>query len=206
VFASASLQWAVVVVRAREVAASGRSVLIGTDSVATSQQLSQRLQRAGIVHQVLNALQNADEAVRIARAGQRGAVTVATNIAGRGTDIHLDADVRALGGLHVIACMRNRSRRIDRQLIGRCARHGDPGSAERLLSLDDELLVRRMPAWLRRLAASAARDGEVPAIWARPLFAFAQRAAERADRQHRRTLRLADRDAAERHAFAGQTE
>ena len=206
VFARAPLQWAAVVTRTREFAASGRPVLIGTDSLAASQQLSQHLQCAGIAHQVLNALQNADEAARIARAGQRGVVTVATNIAGRGTDIHLDADVRALGGLHVIACMRNRSRRIDRQLIGRCARHGDPGSAERLLSLDDELLVRRVPAWLRRLAAAAARDGEVPAMWARPLFSLAQRAAERADRQHRRTLRLADRDAAERHAFAGQIE
>jgi len=206
VFASAPLQWSAVVARAREIAAGGRPVLIGTDSVATSQQLSQHLQRAGIAHQVLNALQNADEAARIARAGQRGAVTVATNIAGRGTDIHLDADVRALGGLHVIACMRNRSRRIDRQLIGRCARHGDPGSAERLLSLDDELLVRRVPASLRRLAAAAARNGQVPVIWARLLFGFAQRAAEHADRQHRRTLRLADRDAAERHAFAGQSE
>jgi preprotein translocase subunit SecA len=206
VFARASQQWAAVVARTREIAASGRPVLIGTDSVAVSQLLSQHLQRAGIAHQVLNALQNADEAARIARAGQRGAVTVATNIAGRGTDIHLDADVCALGGLHVIACMRNRSRRIDRQLIGRCARHGDPGSAERLLSLDDELLVCRVPAWLRRLAAAAARDGVVPAIWARSLFGLAQRAAERADRQHRRNLRLADRDAAERHAFAGQSE
>jgi len=206
VFARASQQWAAVVARTREMAASGRPVLIGTDSVAASQLLSRHLQRAGIAHQVLNAVQSADEAARIVRAGQRGAVTVATNIAGRGTDIHLDADVRALGGLHVIACMRNRARRIDRQLIGRCARHGDPGSAERVLSLDDELLARRVPAWLRRLAAAAARHGVVPALWARPLFGFAQRAAERADRQHRRNLRLADRDAAERHAFAGQPE
>ena len=188
------------------IAASGRPVLVGTDSVAASQQLSQRLQDAGIAHQVLNALQNADEAARIARAGQRGVVTVATNIAGRGTDIHLDDGSRALGGLHVIACMRNRSRRIDRQLIGRCARHGDPGSAERLLSLEDELFTRFVPGWLRQLAAACARGGELHPFIARALFAFAQRAAERTDRRHRRALRLSDRLAAELHAFAGRAE
>ena len=92
--------------------------------------LASRLLAAGIDNQVLNAVQDADEAERIARAGRAGVVTVATNIAGRGTDIALDAPARAAGGLHVIATMRNRSRRIDRQLIGRAARHGDPGSAE----------------------------------------------------------------------------
>ena len=206
VYASAARKWDAVVARVRAVAATGRPVLVGTDSVAASRQLSQRLQDAGIAHQVLNALQNADEAARIARAGQRGVVTVATNIAGRGTDIHLDDGSRALGGLHVIACMRNRSRRIDRQLIGRCARHGDPGSAERLLSLEDELLTRLVPGWLRRLCAAGARGGELHPFIARALFAFAQRAAERTDRRHRHALRLSDRLAAELHAFAGRAE
>jgi preprotein translocase subunit SecA len=199
-------KWDAVVARVRAVALTGRPVLVGTDSVAASQQLSQRLHACGVTHQVLNALQDADESARIARAGQRGVVTVATNIAGRGTDIHLDDATRTLGGLHVIACMRNRSRRIDRQLVGRCARHGDPGSAESVLSLDDELLTRHAPRWLRRCAAACARNGIVPAFIARPLFALAQRAAERADRQQRRTLRLTDRLAAELHAFTGRSE
>jgi len=91
---------------------------------------------------VLNARQDADEAEIIAAAGLRGQVTVATNMAGRGTDIRLDDDVVALGGLHVIATERHESGRIDRQLFGRCGRQGDPGSFEAITSLEDELIVR----------------------------------------------------------------
>lgn len=205
-FTSQGLKWAAVVARVREMVAAGRPVLVGTDSVAASQQLSDRLRASGIEHQVLNALQNADEAAQIARAGQRGVVTVATNMAGRGTDIRLDDEAAACGGLHVIACMRNRSRRIDRQLIGRCARHGDPGSAEAIVALDDELVARRCPAWVRRAAATCARDGQIPAALASALFGWGQRASEWADRQHRRSLRLADREAGELYGFAGRTE
>ena len=181
-------------------------MLLGTDSVAASQQLSARLTAAGIAHQVLNALQDADEAAQIARAGERGVVTVATNMAGRGTDIRLDGGVAALGGLHVIACMRNRSRRIDRQLIGRSARQGDAGSAERIVCLDDALLMRCWPAGLRRAAAACARTGQLPPLLARPLFSLAQRANEWADRQQRGHLRLADRQVGDLVGFAGRTE
>jgi len=127
-------------------------------------------------------------------------------MAGRGTDICLDDGVAALGGLHVIACVRNRSRRIDRQLIGRCARHGDPGSAERIVCLDDGLVVRCWPAALLRAAAACARSGRVPSFIARPLFSLAQRASEWAERQQRRNLRLADRQVGDLYGFAGRTE
>lgn len=197
----------VLVARVRTLAAGGRPVLVGTDSVATSETLSALLHAAGVVHQVLNAVQNADEAALVARAGEAGRVTVATNMAGRGTDIRLDAAALAAGGLHVIAASRNRARRIDRQLIGRAGRHGDPGSAERLLALDDLLLQHGCPAWLRRLAALLARgDGQVPRLLAAPLVAATQWRAEHADRHARRLLRRADRDAETQYAFAGGTE
>jgi preprotein translocase subunit SecA len=205
-FASTPLKWDAVVARVREMVALGRPVLVGTDSVAASQQLSAQLTTATIEHQVLNALQDAGEAGRIARAGQRSVVTVATNMAGRGTDICLDDGVAALGGLHVIACVRNRSRRIDRQLIGRCARHGDPGSAERIVCLDDGLVVRCWPATLLRAVAACSRSGCVPPLIARPLFSLAQRASEWAERQQRRNLRLADRQVGDLYGFAGRTE
>jgi preprotein translocase subunit SecA len=98
--------------------------------VADSQALSQRLQAAGIAHHVLNALHDANEAAIVAQAGRAGQVTVATRMAGRGTDIVLDGEARAAGGLHVLSCQDNPSYRLDRQLVGRAGRHGDPGSTE----------------------------------------------------------------------------
>ncbi len=207
-FIDAAHKWAAVLESVRAHAAAGRPVLVGTDSVADSAHLSALLANVGLAHQLLNAVQDADEAQRIARAGCAGMVTVATNIAGRGTDIKLDAAAAAQGGLHVIATMRNRSRRIDRQLIGRAARHGDPGSAQVFLALDDALLAKGVPAFMRRAAAVLARrgDGRVPACCGLPLFALAQRAAEWADRRRRRDLRHADQDHAQRYAFSGATE
>ncbi len=111
----------------------GRPVLVGTDDVADSQRLSERLQSRGIAHQLLNALHDAQEAAIIARAGLAGTVTVATRMAGRGTDIEPDAQALAAGGLHVLSCQHNPSRRLDRQLAGRAARHGNPGSVEHWL-------------------------------------------------------------------------
>jgi preprotein translocase subunit SecA len=110
--------------------AAGRPVLIGTDGVAETDALSQRLAQAGIAHRVLHALHDADEAAIVAGAGRAGSVTVATRMAGRGTDIVLDAAARAAGGLHVLNCQHNASARLDRQLLGRAARQGDPGSTE----------------------------------------------------------------------------
>ena len=118
----------------------GRPILVGTVSVETSEHVSRMLKRAGIIHSVLNAKFHQQEAEIVSRAGQRGAVTIATNMAGRGTDIKLGEGVAGLGGLHVIGTERHESRRIDRQLRGRCARQGDPGSSHFFISLEDDLM------------------------------------------------------------------
>ena len=125
-----------------ETHALGRPVLVGTASVAESERLSAMVAEAGIAHRVLNARQDAEEARIVAGAGQRGAVTISTNMAGRGTDIVLGEGVAALGGLHVIGTNRHESRRIDHQLRGRAGRQGDPGSSQFFVSLEDDLLVR----------------------------------------------------------------
>jgi preprotein translocase subunit SecA len=118
----------------------GRPILVGTISVEVSELLSRMLKRAGIIHSVLNAKFHQQEAEIVTRAGQRGAVTIATNMAGRGTDIKLGEGVKEVGGLHVIGTERHESRRIDRQLRGRCARQGDPGSSHFFISLEDDLM------------------------------------------------------------------
>jgi preprotein translocase subunit SecA len=118
----------------------GRPVLVGTRSIDKSMILSQLLDEAGIRHEVLNANEIAREAEIVADAGKRGRVTVATNMAGRGTDIKIDEDVRENGGIHVICTELHDAARVDRQLIGRCGRQGDPGSYRQYLSLDDDIL------------------------------------------------------------------
>ena len=118
----------------------GRPILVGTVSVETSEQVSRMLKKAGIIHSVLNAKYHEQEAEIVARAGQRGGVTIATNMAGRGTDIKLGPGIADIGGLHVIGTERHESRRIDRQLRGRCARQGDPGSSHFFISLEDDLM------------------------------------------------------------------
>jgi preprotein translocase subunit SecA len=125
------------VLRLREL---GRPVLIGTRSVAKSEELSRRLKKENVEHTVLNARQHEMEAQIVAMAGKKGRVTIATNMAGRGTDIKPDAEVIGAGGLHVLGTERHEALRIDRQLAGRSGRQGDPGSAQFFLSLDDELL------------------------------------------------------------------
>ncbi len=115
-------------------------MLVGTTSIAQSEELSAMLKRRGIPHNVLNAKYHEKEAEIIALAGQYGAVTIATNMAGRGTDIVLGEGVPELGGLHIIGTERHESRRIDNQLRGRCARQGDPGSSKFFLSLEDDLM------------------------------------------------------------------
>jgi preprotein translocase subunit SecA len=123
-----------------EVHNQGRPILVGTVSVDTSEQVARMLKKVGIIHSVLNAKFHEQEAEIVARAGQRGSVTIATNMAGRGTDIKLGAGVADTGGLHVLATERHEARRIDRQLRGRCARQGDPGSSHFFISLEDDLM------------------------------------------------------------------
>lgn len=122
--------------------ATGQPVLVGTVSIENSERISEMLKKKGVKHQVLNAKYHAEEAAIIAQAGQRGAVTIATNMAGRGTDIHLGEGVADLGGLHIMGTERHESRRIDNQLRGRAGRQGDPGSSQFYLSMQDELMRR----------------------------------------------------------------
>ncbi len=139
----------------------GQPVLVGTTSVESSEVLSRMLRRTGIVHTVLNAKFHAQEADIVARAGQRGAVTIATNMAGRGTDIKLGEGVRDLGGLYVIGTERHESRRIDRQLRGRCSRQGDPGVTKFYLSLEDELMRLFLQGNIAsRLMEGSMKEGE----------------------------------------------
>jgi len=140
----------------------GRPVLVGTVAIETSEYLSQLLQRRQIPHEVLNAKQHQREATIVARAGQSGAVTIATNMAGRGTDIKLGEGVAALGGLHVIGTERHESRRIDLQLRGRAGRQGDPGSSRFFVSFADDLMKRFAPEWLPGMMQRLGMEDDQP--------------------------------------------
>ncbi|WP_404710689.1 hypothetical protein [Sphingomonas sp. MMS24-J13] len=164
----------------------GRPVLVGTRSVGASEELSQVLAEYQIDHVVLNARQDSDEAAVIATAGNSGRVTVATNMAGRGTDIKLTASARAAGGLHVILTEFHESARIDRQLFGRSARQGDPGSYEAIVALDDELFVRFLG-----MAQAVSSVVRFVGPKANGLIAFIlRRLAQNAAEKHNRRIRL----------------
>ena len=152
VFANAEGRWAFVVQRSRELRDAGRAVLVGTDTVADSQALSEAMHAARLEHVLLNARHDRGEAEIVAAAGAPGRITVATSMAGRGTDIALDPQVARRGGLHVILCQANPSPRIDRQFLGRCARRGEPGSCETLHVLDARLPRRGAELWPAFLA------------------------------------------------------
>ncbi len=141
VFGTADDKWHAIIDDILEVHAVGRPVLVGTRTIDKSEHLSRLLAERDIEHTVLNARHVAKEAEIVAQAGQQGKVTVATNMAGRGTDIRLGEDVKELGGLHVICTELHEAQRIDRQLIGRCGRQGDPGTYRQFLALDDEILL-----------------------------------------------------------------
>jgi preprotein translocase subunit SecA len=148
--------------------ALGRPVLVGTISVETSEMLGRALAKEGIVHSVLNAKYHQQEAEIVTRAGQRGAVTIATNMAGRGTDIKLGPGVAELGGLHVLGTERHESRRIDRQLRGRCSRQGDPGSSHFFISLEDDLMrlfgSEKISKYMERMGLEEGQELEHPLL------------------------------------------
>ncbi|MGY8637450.1 preprotein translocase subunit SecA [Bradyrhizobium sp. 14AA] len=159
--------------------AEGRAVLIGTRSVGASEEISAALNARGVAHALLNAKQDQDEAEVVARAGEPARVTVATNMAGRGTDIRLGAGVGARGGLHVILTEYHDSRRVDRQLFGRCARQGDPGSCEAIVSLQDEVFVIHAGTVTRLIARLVDGGVPIPLRFCQSLRWLAQRQAER---------------------------
>jgi preprotein translocase subunit SecA len=177
----------------REQIAIDRAILIGTPSVDTSEELSLCLHELQIKHRVLNCRQHAEESNIVAMAGIAGAVTIATNMAGRGTDILLDAKCRQAGGLHVIATERHSSFRIDRQLIGRSARQGDPGSFQFFLSFDDELLrvvePRRIQRWRKRLSLLVSDTGELPARFASRFHRCQSRLSRLQSKSRRQTIK-----------------
>jgi preprotein translocase subunit SecA len=182
-----------VVKKTREMLTAGRPVLIGTRTVDASKKLSLKLTAAGVTHQVLNAEQNEGEAEIVAQAGQPGTVTVATNMAGRGTDIKLGPGVAEAGGLCVIGTERHEAERIDRQLQGRAGRQGDPGTAMFLLSLEDQLLEGLGTARQDDLAALGRAGGNRDWNQYAPLFRVAQRRVERKHYRQRLDLKNYDK-------------
>ena len=143
----------------------GQPILIGTNSVSSSEAISEVLWAQGLKHTVLNARQDEDEAGIVALAGELGAVTVATSMAGRGTDIKLSKAAKEAGGLHVIVTELQDARRIDRQLAGRSARQGDPGMASEILSMEDRLIKKMSGPFIRNLSAFFATTNIAMPSW-----------------------------------------
>jgi len=190
VFGASEDKWDAIIDDLVEQHTLGRPVLIGTRSIDKSEKLSLALTERGIEHSVLNARHVAKEAEIVSQAGQQGKVTVATNMAGRGTDIRLGPGVHELGGLHVICTELHESQRIDRQLIGRCGRQGDPGTYRQFLALDDEILLvgfgpKKSTTLKERGEALAGRG---PLSGFESLFYKAQRKVERRHFRDRKVL------------------
>ncbi len=188
VFGSAEAKWQAVVEEVCALHAEGRPVLIGTRSIDKSELLAKLLHQCGIEHQVLNAHRVAEEAEIVGRAGLKGRVTVSTNMAGRGTDIKLGDGVQGLGGLHVICTEMHDSGRIDRQLIGRCGRQGDPGTFRQYISLDDDLLLGGLGPEKARKLKTRGEQIDVSFDALAPLFRRAQRKVEARHFRQRRAL------------------
>ncbi len=193
-FATHGEKFDAIVQRVKEIHATGAPVLVGTRSVRASEELATRLEKENLMPHVLNATRIREEAMIVAAAGEPRRITIATNMAGRGTDIRLSPGIAGIGGLHVISAERSESGRVDRQLFGRCARQGDPGMAESFASAEDELLQRFTSAPVRNALESALARG-VPGAqrFAERVIKKAQRTAQReAYRQRRRILQSDD--------------
>ncbi len=205
-FASSDARWEAVAERLREFQQLGRPVLVGTCSVAASEHLGALLAERGIPHRVLNARQDDQEAEIVAAAGRRGRITVATNMAGRGTDIALGPGVVESGGLHVIATQLSDARRIDRQLFGRCGRQGDPGSYEEILSLEDESFAGFFPEGIQRFLAGRCRASARVPGWMKFLTRLPQWAEEKRHAQVRHGLLVMEEYLGQLLAFSGSSE
>jgi preprotein translocase subunit SecA len=205
VFATEEAKWRSIVEDIRRIHEAGRPVLVGTRSVRASEHLSQLLAEAGLENQVLNAVRHAEEAQIVAGAGLPGRITVATNMAGRGTDIKLGAGVAERGGLHVIATERHEAGRIDRQLFGRCARQGDPGTCQAVVCLEDELVRRHALHLAASLRARYGKtDREVTSVLTRHAFRMGQRRAERLALEQRKSVLQSDNWLDQYLGFAGK--
>jgi preprotein translocase subunit SecA len=204
VVATDAEKWRRIVARVAHLHQRGIPVLIGTRSVASSERASAFLRAASLPHTVLNATQDRREAEIVAEAGKQGRITVATNLAGRGTDIHLGEGVPELGGLHVIMTERHDARRIDLQLAGRAGRQGEPGSFEAILSLEDALMDTESGIALSGLAKAVTR---FVGAWAgREASNYAQRRAERLHARMRADLLRSDHWQTKTLAFTGRSE
>jgi preprotein translocase subunit SecA len=207
VFPTAAAKWEGVVKRIEEIHQQGRPVLIGTRSVAASEHLSRLLAAVGLRHQVLNARQDKDEASIIAQAGEPKRITVATNMAGRGTDIRLAPGIAERGGLHVLATERHEARRIDRQLFGRCGRQGDSGTYAAFVSLEDEIVIQfgHPFFWVLDLTRWLGL-GAISQWLGRWILGAAQRKAERVHARMRRDLLKMDEQLETTLAFSGRVD
>jgi preprotein translocase subunit SecA len=204
VFSSEADKWDAIVQEIETCHQTGRPVLVGTRSVKASEKLAAMLQSKGIDFNLLNAVRHKEEARIVAAAGEKDRITISTNMAGRGTDIKLGRGVAEMGGLHVIATERHESGRIDRQLFGRCARQGDPGSAQAFMSTEDELIQRFVPAVLRnRLTTALRRQTPGAHLLAEAAVFYAQRAAQRLAYRQRRNVLKMDTWLEEALSFAG---
>ncbi|RJR51569.1 MAG: prepilin peptidase [Desulfobacteraceae bacterium] len=205
-YATTKQKWEGVVRSVAQMHEKGRPVLVGTRSVEASERLSRLLNEVDLPHRVLNARQDKEEAEIIAQAGQKGRITVATNMAGRGTDIKLGQGMAEIGGLHVIASERHESGRIDRQLFGRCARQGDPGTCQALVCLEDELVTAHLGGTLQRVAGAVIGSPSGLRWIGGFLIRKAQGNAERLHAGARQNLLRMDEQIGESLAFAGRPE
>lgn len=197
----------ILVERVKQLYKQKRPALIGTSSIEESELVSEWLAKENIPHRVLNAKQDLNESEIIAQAGQLQAITIATNMAGRGTDIALAPGVAELGGLHVIALSRNDSFRVDRQLYGRCARQGDPGSAEAILSLEDKALVKYYSSAVLNMLAKFCIGGKpIPSIIASRVLSLPQKNNEKEQCKIREMLLKQDQKLRRTLAFSGKFE
>jgi preprotein translocase subunit SecA len=207
VYTNSDAKWRAIINSIRIEHDKGRPVLVGTRTLKDSEYLSEQLTQAGLKHQVLNAKQDREEADIVASAGLCGQVTVATNMAGRGTDIKLDQAAIKAGGLHVISCEKNISARIDRQLAGRCGRQGDPGSYEAILSTQDAFIAKRFGRLARAVARATDGTELVKPYWlGRLSMRFAQLMTEYYYRQIRKAMMKVDKDRDSMLAFSGMSE
>jgi len=207
VYTKEQYKWTACVRRIKQLHKQGRPILIGTRSVLESEYLSELLNEYSLPHHVLTAKNTEREAEITALAGKLGSIVVATNVAGRGTDIQLDSQTKDIGGLHVMVVEHNDAMRIDRQLFGRCARQGDPGSYEVLLSLESNIVQQFYPKWFLKLVfIFSTRLGSLPRWTGKKIIRLPQMMIERSQRRVRYSLLKADEQLGKLLSFSGRQD